>query len=77
MSDFTPAPTADENVQNDRSLGQEIARETAVNFAAAAATAIGFVGSLVVINRVADRLKARKAAQTTDTEIQEPETQGS
>lgn len=57
MSDNTVTP---ENVvPTERTLGQEIARESTIAFAASAAGVVGLVGGLLAISKLAD-LRSKK-----------------
>lgn len=64
MSDFDATPVPAETNSDDRpSLGREIAREATINVAANAAGVIGFAAGVVIVGKVVDKVKARRAAK--------------
>lgn len=68
MSDFNAAPAAETESTERPSMGREIAREATINLAANAAGVIGFAGGVVVLGKLVDLAKRRKAAKNAKTE---------
>ena len=68
MSDTTPAPTEPAHRQ-ERNLGQEIARNSAINFTASAAGVIGLFGGLVVVSRFIEWRKPNGDVPVTDNTL--------
>ena len=79
MSDTTASQPMQTEVESDErpSMGREIAREATINVAANAAGVVGFVAGIVVLGKIVDFAKARKARKNVapDTVVTEvPET---
>lgn len=64
MSDATTAPQH----KQERSLGAEIARTSAISAASNAAGIAGVVGGLVLFSKLHDRYKAKSSDSTVTTE---------
>lgn len=66
-------PVSEPTVEsNERSLGQEIVRESTIAFAASAAGVVGLLGGLVVFSKLADRKAKKPAGEHIATPESEP-----